>query len=115
MARTPHYQNDLKEIWIMSKSTFSFCFWICCCGFLSIFPNCHFFYSCKGLPSPTPMGFFFFSTEDLQLSPSWNFMLLLYVKAETKVMASMISPPSIKNHVKYDPSIRSLVDDEAIE
>jgi hypothetical protein len=30
-------------------------------------------------------------------------------------MASMISPPSIKNRVRYDPSIRFLVDDEAIE
>jgi len=30
-------------------------------------------------------------------------------------MASIISPLSIKKHVGYDPSIRSLVDDEAIE
>jgi hypothetical protein len=42
-------------------------------------------------------------------------MLPSYVKAEAKVMASMISPPNIKNHVRYDPSIRSLIDDEAIK
>jgi hypothetical protein len=42
-------------------------------------------------------------------------MLPSYAEAKAKVMASMISPPSIKNHVKYDPSIRSLVDDEAIK
>jgi hypothetical protein len=30
-------------------------------------------------------------------------------------MVSMISPPSIKKYVKYDPSVRSLVDVEAIE
>jgi hypothetical protein len=30
-------------------------------------------------------------------------------------MASMISPPNITKHVRYDPFVRSLVDDEAIE
>ncbi len=69
----------------------------------------------KGFHCLLPCVLFFFSTEDLQLSLSWNFMLFLYVEAEAKVMASMISPPSIKNRVRYDPSIRFLVDDEAIE
>jgi hypothetical protein len=39
----------------------------------------------------------------------------LYVEVEAQVMVSMISPPSIKKHVKYDPFARSLVEDEAIE
>ncbi len=57
----------------------------------------------------------FFSTKDLQLSLSWNFLLPLYVEVEAQVMASMISPPSIKKHVRYDLFVRFLVDDEAIE
>jgi hypothetical protein len=30
-------------------------------------------------------------------------------------MVFMISPPSIKKHVKYDPFVKSLVDNEAIK
>jgi len=44
-----------------------------------------------------------------------NFMLPSYVEAEAQVMVSMISPPIIKKHIKYDPYVRSLVDDEAIK
>ncbi len=53
--------------------------------------------------------------KDLQFSPSRNFLLPLYVEVEAQVMASMISPPNITKHVRYDPFVRSLVDDEAIE
>jgi hypothetical protein len=42
-------------------------------------------------------------------------LLPLYVEVEAQVMASMISPPSIKKHVRYDLFVRFLVDDEAIE
>jgi len=115
MMRTPHHQSNLNGTWIVSKYTFPSCFQICCCGFLFIFPNCHLLYSCRGLPSPIPMGPIFFSTKDLQLSPSWNFLLSSYVKVEAQVMAFVISPPSTNEHVKYDPSVRSLVDDEAIK
>ncbi len=61
------------------------------------------------------MGLVFFSTEDLQISPFRNFLLPSYVMVEAQVMASMISPPSFKKHVKYDPFVKSLVGDEAIK
>ncbi len=115
MMRTPHRQSGLNGTWIVSKFIFLSFFQICCFGFLFIFPNCHLLYFCRGFPSLAPMGLICFSTEDLQLNPSWNFLLPSYVEVEAQVMASMISPPNIKKHVKYDPSIRSLVDGEAIK
>ncbi len=69
----------------------------------------------KGLCCLLPWVKFFLSTKDLQLSPSWNFLLPSYLEAEAHVMTSMISPPNIKKHVRYGPSIRFLVDDEAIK
>jgi hypothetical protein len=43
------------------------------------------------------------------------FLLHLYVEAKIQVMACMLSPHNIKNHVKYDHVVRTLFDDEVME
>jgi hypothetical protein len=53
--------------------------------------------------------------KDLQFNPFRNFLLPLYAEAQAQVMARMVSPPNIRKNVRYDPSIRSLVDDEAFK
>jgi hypothetical protein len=116
MMRTPHCQSGLNGTWIVYKSLFYFILFF---GFVVVdsslfFLIVTFLYSYKRLPSLAPMGLVFISVKDLQFSPSRNFMLPSYVEVEVQVTASMI-PPNIKKHVRYDPFVRSLVDDEAIE
>jgi hypothetical protein len=53
-------------------------------------------------------------TKDIQFSISKMF-LLPYVKIEAQVMFCMLSPPSIRNHVKYDPIVKALLDNEAVK
>jgi hypothetical protein len=54
-------------------------------------------------------------TKDFQFSPSKMFLLPLYAKVEAQVMVCMLSPPSIRNHVKYDPIVKALLDDEVVQ
>jgi hypothetical protein len=79
------------------------------------FRYCLLLYSCRIFPSPIPRGPTFFSIEDFQVSPSRNFVLPLYIEAEAQFMACMVSPPSIRKNVRYDPFVKSLVDDEALK
>ncbi len=58
---------------------------------------------------------FFFLTKNFYLNHSNMFLLHLYVEAKIQVMACMLSPHNIKNHVKYDHVVRTLFDDEVME
>jgi hypothetical protein len=55
------------------------------------------------------------TTKDIQFSLSKMFLLPLYVKIEAQVMFCMLSPPNIRKHVKYDPIVKALLDDEVVK
>lgn len=114
MMRIPHCSNNLGKTWIVNKSSSCFVFPIYYCGNSSLFPNCLLLYYCNRLPPLVPKGFPFVFMEDFQLSPFRNFLLPSYAKAQTQFMVGLVSPPSIIKNVRYDPSIESLVDDEAL-
>jgi hypothetical protein len=42
-------------------------------------------------------------------------MLPSYVEVQARVMACMVSPPNIRKNVRYDLSVRFLIDDVALE
>jgi hypothetical protein len=52
--------------------------------------------------------------EDFQLNPFRIFLLPLYAEAKAHITDSMLSPPNIKNHIKYDSIVRVLINDEVV-
>jgi hypothetical protein len=44
-----------------------------------------------------------------------NFLLPSYAEAKAQAMVCMLSPPIIRNHVRCDPTIRALLDNEVVE